>query len=305
MTTLTTAVVFPGQGSQFVGMLSSYEQNETVRDIFHEASNVLGNDLWEIAQKNPDNLLNQTEITQPVLLAASVALWKVSQQKNHLNPVVLAGHSLGEYTALVCSEALSFKVGVGLVSKRGKYMQEAVPPGKGSMAAIVGLTQDAVDKICLEAAQNRILSSANINTPEQIVVAGEIDAVLTAMELAKQSGAKLVKKLEVSVPSHCLLMQSAAEKMKLLLDQCELSLPKIPVVQNADAQPFQEVSQIKEGLVRQLFSPVRWVETVQYIVQHYRPQQLIECGPGKILTGLNKRILSNQEAVSLAYEEMK
>jgi len=305
MTTLTTAVVFPGQGSQFVGMLSSYEHNETVRKIFHEASNVLGNDLWEIAQKNPDNLLNQTEITQPILLTASFALWKVAQENKHLNPVVFAGHSLGEYTALVCSEALSFKKGVEIVSKRGKYMQEAVPPGKGSMAAIVGLSQESVDKVCMTSAHNRIVSSANINSPEQIVIAGETEAVLEAMELAKQSGAKLVKKLEVSVPSHCLLMKSAAKKMQVLLDECELLLPKIPVVQNADAKESQNISDIKDGLVRQLYSPVRWVESVKYIIQRYQPQQLIECGPGKILTGLNKRILNNQEAISLAFEEIK
>lgn len=306
---LKTAWVFPGQGSQFPGMLSSYEHNDGVRALFQEASEVLECDIWKIAQTNPDNLLNQTAITQPVLLTAGVALWNEFQRVNSATPnrpLVFAGHSLGEYTALVCSGVLAFKEAVGLVFQRGKAMQEAVPEGQGAMAAVIGLSPDVIESLCKEVVDtdHKIVSAANLNSPEQIVIAGESSAVDKVMELAKQAGAKLVKKLDVSVPSHCLLMKPAADKMKIALEQCTWQLPRIPVIQNADACVHQDISTIKDALVRQLYSPVRWVESIRYLVSHYRPEQIIECGPGKVLTGLNKRIFNNKETESLTFEEI-
>lgn len=285
------AMVFPGQGSQSVGMLQTLAQKfALIEKTFSEASSVLNYDLWDIVQNGPAEKLNQTAITQPALLAASVALWRLWNELNHAKPVVFAGHSLGEYSALVCANALAFEDAVNLVSLRGQYMQEAVPLGVGSMAAIIGLAEETLISICKNDAQNEIVSCANFNSPGQIVIAGNVAAVERVMANAKAAGAKLVKKLDVSVPSHCLLMKPAAEKLAQQLDKITLHKPEIPVIHNADVISHENSADIKLALKKQLVSPVRWVETVNKITHDYAIEKIVECGPGKVLIGLNKRI---------------
>lgn len=293
------AMVFPGQGSQSVGMLSGFSNN-IIQQTFREASEILSYDLWDVAQNNAENKLNVTEITQPVLLTASVALWRLWLDQNGAMPIVLAGHSLGEYSALVCSEVLSFSDAVRLVSERGKFMQEAVPEGQGAMAAIIGLSIEQLDEICQIASEGEVVSAANINSPGQIVIAGHAGAVMRAMNLSKEKGAKLVKKLDVSVPSHCALMNLAAEKLSLLLDNIDIKIPKIPVIHNATADVKQDIMGIKQALSCQLFSPVRWIESIEKIVKNYPVDIIIECGPGKTLSGLNKRIIDTVQTISLS-----
>jgi [acyl-carrier-protein] S-malonyltransferase len=286
------AVVFPGQGSQSIGMLDKFN-GEVISNTFLEAAQILNYDLWDIIKQGPAEKLNQTEITQPALLVSSVALWRLWKEKNPtLSPVVLAGHSLGEYSALVCSGVLNFEDAVKCVSNRGKYMQEAVPEGKGAMAAIIGLSPEIAQKICETASQGEVVSAANINSPGQIVIAGEVQAVERAMILAKAMGAKLVKKLDVSVPSHCALMNSAADKLKLLLENIVFHEPKIPVIQNISAAATNNMTEIKSALFKQLSYPVRWVESVETMARDFVPEIIIECGPGKVLAGLNKRIVN-------------
>jgi len=287
------AMVFPGQGSQSMGMLSGFS-NTIIQETFQEASEILSYDLWDIIQNNINNKLNQTEITQPALLTASIALWRLWLDQNGVRPVVMAGHSLGEYSALVCSEALSFSDAVKLVSQRGKLMQEAVPEDQGTMAAIVGLSLEQLDEICETASEGEIVSTANINSPGQIVIAGHTGAVDRAMSLSKEKGAKLVKKLDVSVPSHCALMNTASEKLSVLLNNSDIKIPKIAVIHNADTDIRKDVAGIRQVLSRQLFSPVRWVESIEKIVKNYAVEIIIECGPGKVLSGLNKRIVNIQ-----------
>lgn len=288
------AMVFPGQGSQSMGMLSGYINNSIIEKTFQEASEILSYDLWDIIKNNVDNKLNQTEITQPALLTASVALWRLWLDQNGVKPVVMAGHSLGEYSALVCSEALSFSDAVKLVSQRGKFMQQAVPEGVGAMAAIIGLSLEQLDEICRTASEGEIVSQANINSPGQIVIAGHTGAVDRTMKLSKEAGAKLVKKLDVSVPSHCALMNSASEKLSVLFNNIDIKIPKIAVINNTDAEVQQDSIMIKQALSRQLYTPVRWVESVEKIVKNYAVDIIIECGPGKVLSGLNKRIVNIQ-----------
>lgn len=299
------AFVFPGQGSQSVGMLSELarEYPNIILETFEQASQVLGYDLWSLTQNGPDTELNQTEQTQPALLAASVATWRIWQSLAAPQPILLAGHSLGEYSALVCAGVMDFSTAVKLVSNRGRYMQEAVPEGKGAMAAIVGLNNDAIIAICMQAAQNDIVAPANYNAIGQTVIAGEIAAVQRAVELAKLAGAKIAKLIPVSVPSHSELMRPAATKMQLDLAGIKLNPPQIPVLQNVDVTAHNQDEQIKQALVQQLYSPVRWVETIQQL-NYNGINLIIECGPGKVLAGLIKRIEPNLTTVSLHSKEL-
>lgn len=295
----TLAIVFPGQGSQSVGMLADIAARfPQVQETFTEASDVLGYDLWQLVQSGPADKLDQTAHTQPALLAASYAVWRILQSGNLIIPASLAGHSLGEYTALVCANALSFSDAIRLVAARGLYMQEAVAPGVGAMAALIGLDEAQVVKICEQAKQeNEILSPANFNSLGQIVVAGHKASVETAIVLAKEHGAKLAMLIPVSVPSHCQLMQPAADRLKELLDTIHFQPPRIPVINNVSVTAYENADAIRDGLVKQLYMPVRWIETVQYFIAQ-QITQIVECGPGKVLTGLNKRIDKNLQLMT-------
>lgn len=292
--------VFPGQGSQKLTMLKELaEVHPEVGATFAEASEVLQRDLWEIAQVDSENLLDRTDITQPILLTASIAIWRVWQAQGGAMPSLLAGHSLGEYSALVCAEVISFRNAVTLVNRRGLYMQNAVPPGLGKMAAIVGLDNEAIEKACQEAAQGAVVSAANFNSAGQTVIAGEAEAVERAMALCKEAGAKRALPLKVSVPSHCALMQPAADELAEDLEGIEFSEAKIPVVQNATAQLVSDPTLIKQNLLSQLYLPVRWVDCIQ-TMSSTGIFRLVECGPGKVLSGLVKRI--NPELVCIGTE---
>ncbi|MGF1698850.1 ACP S-malonyltransferase [Photobacterium makurazakiensis] len=284
------AIVFPGQGSQTVGMLAELaEQFAIVKQTFAEASEALGYDLWALVQNGPAEDLNQTHRTQPALLTASVTIWRVWQQQGGEQPALLAGHSLGEYSALVCAGVIDFKEAVKLVELRGQLMQEAVPAGVGAMSAIIGLDNDAIAKACEEAAQDQICSPVNFNSPGQVVIAGNKEAVERANVLCKEAGAKRALPLPVSVPSHCALMQPAAEKLAIALESIEFSAPALPVINNADVATETDPAAIKQALVKQLHSPVRWTESVERMVSE-GVESLLELGPGKVLTGLTKRI---------------
>lgn len=296
------AVVFPGQGSQSVGMLADVAaEYPEVLQTYAEASDALGFDLWKLTSEGPQASLDQTEHTQPALLAGGVAIWRIlSSRVNALSSAVLAGHSLGEYTALVCANALSFQDAARLVAARGRFMQAAVPSGVGSMAAIIGLDEAAVAELCQEAAQpGEVLSPANYNSVGQVVIAGHAQAVERAMALAKSKGAKMAVAIPVSVPSHCELMRPAALQLSELLANTALHTPTQRVMSNADVQWLTSPEAIRDGLVRQLFSPVRWVETIQAFQQN-GVTDVIECGPGKVLTGLMKRIDKNLKLLSTA-----
>lgn len=286
----TLAFVFPGQGSQQVGMLSELaETHPVIKNTFAEASEVLGYDLWDLVQNGPEEDLNQTDKTQPALLTSGVALWRLWQEQNGTKPAVVAGHSLGEYTALVCAGAISFADGVNLVKLRGEFMQQAVPAGSGAMAAILGLADDAIEKACQAAEQGEVVSPVNYNCPGQIVIAGEKAAVDRAIENCKEAGAKRAIPLPVSVPSHCALMKPAAEKMAVELSKIEISMPEIDVVQNVTAAIPASVDELKENLLAQLYSPVLWTKTIQGLVEQGL-ESTVECGPGKVLSGLNKKV---------------
>lgn len=285
------AFVFPGQGSQQLGMLkAANEAYPLISETFMQASEALSKDLWALTQADSDIELNQTQNTQPILLTASVALWRVWQQLKGPIPALLAGHSLGEYTALVCANAMSLEDAVKLVAYRGQLMQAAVPEGKGAMAAIIGMDDnELLESVCVEAAQGQIVSCANFNAIGQTVIAGDTQAVERACALAKERGAKRAIPLPVSVPSHCALMKGPAEKLKEALANIRLSPPTIPVIQNVDVKTHQHPDEIRECLISQLYCPVRWVETVQRLV-HEGTQHVVECGPSKVLSGLVKRI---------------
>lgn len=284
------AIVFPGQGSQAVGMLAELaEQFDVVKQTFAEASDALGYDLWALVQNGPVEDLNQTHRTQPALLTASVAIWRVWQQQGGEQPTVLAGHSLGEYSALVCAGVIDFKEAVKLVELRGQLMQEAVPAGVGAMSAIIGLDNDAIAKACEEAAQGQVVSPVNFNSPGQVVIAGNKEAVERANVLCKEAGAKRALPLPVSVPSHCALMKPAADKLAVALESIEFSAPAVPVINNADVATETDPAAIKQALVKQLYGPVRWTESVERMAEE-GIEQLLEMGPGKVLTGLTKRI---------------
>lgn len=282
--------VFPGQGSQKLGMLSNLAtQYPIIEQTFVEASEVLQMDLWEIAQHNGAGNLDQTQITQPVLLAGSIAIWRLWNQQQAATPSILSGHSLGEYSALVCAGVLDFRDGISLVHKRGQFMQSSVAPGAGKMAAIIGLDNVAITEACAQAAQGQTVSPANFNSMGQTVIAGDADAVERAMALCKEAGAKRALLLNVSVPSHCALMHPAAEKLEQELNHVEFNTASIPVVQNANAEINPDPAQIKENLIRQLYAPVLWVDSIQLIYKS-GIGKLIECGPGKVLCGLIRRI---------------
>ncbi|HIF9420501.1 TPA: ACP S-malonyltransferase [Photobacterium damselae] len=284
------AIVFPGQGSQAVGMLAELaEQFPIVQATFAEASEVLGYDLWALVQNGPAEDLNQTHRTQPALLTASVAIWRVWQEKGGEQPTVLAGHSLGEYSALVCAGVIDFKEAVKLVELRGQLMQEAVPAGVGAMSAIIGLDNDAIAKACADAAEDQVCSSVNFNSPGQVVIAGNKEAVDRANALCKEAGAKRALLLPVSVPSHCELMKPAADKLAVALENMTFNTPAIPVINNADVATETDPAAIKLALVKQLYGPVRWTESVERMAAE-GIEELLEMGPGKVLTGLTKRI---------------
>ncbi len=287
---MSFAFIFPGQGSQSVGMLADLAaQYAQVAETFVEASEALGYDLWKITQEGPADELNQTHITQPAMLAGGIAVHRVWQAQGGARPLAMAGHSLGEYTALVAAGSLSLADAVQLVADRGRFMQEAVPAGVGAMAAILGLDDARVIEVCKQAAQGEVVSAVNFNSPGQVVVAGHKAAVERAVELAKEAGAKRALLLPVSVPSHCSLMLPAAEKLAERLAGIEFSAPAIPVYNNVDVTAESDAEAIRAALKRQLFSPVRWVETIQALADA-GVDTVVECGPGKVLAGLNKRI---------------
>ncbi|ELV8763265.1 ACP S-malonyltransferase [Vibrio fluvialis] len=293
------AIVFPGQGSQAVGMLAELgEQYDVVKQTFAEASDALGYDLWAMVQNGPAEDLNQTFRTQPALLASSVAIWRVWQELGLEQPEVLAGHSLGEYSALVCAGVIDFKAAIKLVELRGQLMQEAVPAGTGAMYAIIGLDDAAIAKACEEAAQGDVVSPVNFNSPGQVVIAGQKDAVERAGALCKEAGAKRALPLPVSVPSHCALMKPAAEKLAVALEALTFNTPQIPVINNVDVVAETDPAKIKDALVRQLHSPVRWTEGVEKMAEQ-GIEKLIEVGPGKVLTGLTKRIVKTLDAAAV------
>lgn len=284
------AFVFPGQGSQTVGMLSDLiDASQTARNTFIEASDALGFDLTKIVLEGPVEVLNSTDNTQPALLTASVAIWRHYLAQGGTQPSVLAGHSLGEYSALTCAGVIGFQDAVKLVQARGTYMQEAVPSGIGAMSAVIGLDDDKVMAACEASAQGQVVSAVNFNSPGQVVIAGNAEAVARAGDACKAAGAKRAMPLPVSVPSHCALMQPAADKLATDLESIHFNLASIPVINNVDVSVETDGSNIKKALVRQLYSPVRWTETVQKMAQD-GVENLFECGPGKVLTGLTKRI---------------
>lgn len=287
------AFVFPGQGSQSVGMLNQLATNAPeIKQTFAHASDILGKDLWKLACEGPEEELNQTQNTQPLMLVAGIAVWDVWCKRSAIRPAWMAGHSLGEYTALVCSGAIFFEDAVKLVAERAKLMQEAVPAGEGAMAAILGLEDATVNSICTQAAEKDVVSAVNFNAPGQVVIAGHTIAVDRAVALAKEAGAKRAVRLPVSVPSHCMLMKPAAEKLESYLQDMSVIAPKIQVIHNVNVMAHNEPELIKAALIAQLYQPVRWVESIIQL-NNKGVSNFIECGPGKVLTGLNKRIIKD------------
>ncbi|WP_213999759.1 ACP S-malonyltransferase [Arsukibacterium sp.] len=292
------AIVFPGQGSQSVGMLSDLYQHDIVKTTFAEASAALGYDLWALVANGPEADLNETQRTQPALLTASVAIWRLWQQQGGATPAYFAGHSLGEYSALVCADVLSLGAAVKLVEQRGQYMQQAVPAGVGGMSAIIGLDDALIAKACAEAAQGEVVAPVNYNSPGQVVIAGHKAAVERAGELCKAAGAKRALPLPVSVPSHCALMRPAAEQLSTDLAALNFNSPQLPVVNNVDVSIAIDSAAIKDALVRQLYSPVRWTETIEWLASN-GVTDVIELGAGKVLSGLIKRIDKNLNSSSV------
>lgn len=288
---------FPGQGSQSLGMMDGFDGNHIIRSTFEEASNELGQDLWTMINGTDSNVINETTHTQPLMLTAGVAIYRVYREMGGQIPAVVAGHSLGEYTALVVAESLNFIDAVKLVRLRAQLMQSAVPYGVGAMAAILGLEDEQIKEICSDVAQHEVVQAVNFNSPGQVVIAGHVAAVERAMVAAKEKGAKRALLLPVSVPSHCRLMKPAAEKLAQALQDIEILTPKIRVIHNADVASYNDALKIKDALTRQLYSPVRWTETVNMLVNEGITESA-ECGPGKVLAGLAKRI--NKMAVCTA-----
>lgn len=296
---VVSAFVFPGQGSQALGMLSNIAAEHTViQDTFAEASSALGYDLWKLVQEGPKEQLDQTDKTQPAILTASVALWRLWCEQTDVLPSYVAGHSLGEYSALVAADSLPFAEAVKLVELRGQLMQKAVPAGQGAMAAILGLTDDEVIVACAEAALGQVVSAVNFNAPGQVVIAGNTDAVARAIEVCKAKGAKRALPLPVSVPSHCELMRPAAEQFADSLAAATWKNPAIAIVQNVTADVSRDLQTLKENLLAQLYNPVRWVESMQ-ILAKLGVTTFVECGPGKVLGGLNKRCVKEAEVFAL------
>lgn len=292
------AFVFPGQGSQSVGMLSELATVfPVIKATFDEASTVFGRDLWALVQQGPEQELAQTEITQPIMLVAGVAVWRAWCHATAVRPALMAGHSLGEYTAYVCAEAVSLADGVALVKRRGELMRDACPGGQGKMAAILGMEDEALIRVCAEAAQGEVVQAVNFNAPGQTVIAGHSAAVDRAVELARQAGARKAMPLAVSVPCHSDLMRAASEELAAKLAATEIRKPVIPVVNNVDARIELEPALIREKLITQLYSPVLWVDSVKLMARQ-GVTAVVECGPGKVLCGMNKRIVRDLDVQS-------
>lgn len=297
--TYNLAFVFPGQGSQSVGMLADLAAGyPEIKRTFERASDALGKDLWAIVSDGPEEELNQTHNTQPAMLAAGVAVWEVWCKHSNVRPAWMAGHSLGEYTALVCSDAMSFEDGIKLVAARGRLMQEAVPAGIGAMAAILGLEDHQVVKVCADSAGNEIVSAVNFNSPGQVVIAGNAAAVERAMLAAKEAGAKRAVLLPVSVPSHCALMEAAAQKLDKQLQSTVIDTPKMTLIHNVDVASHSAPEVIRNALKEQIYKPVRWADSIKFM-HDQGVSCFVECGPGKVLVGLNKRIAKDAEQLSI------
>lgn len=297
---MTTAFVFPGQGSQSVGMLADIAtEYALVGETFAEASEALGYDLWQVVAYGPAEALNQTSVTQPAMLTAGIALYRILQAAGKADVAFMAGHSLGEYTALTAAGVFSLADAVRLVRARGEHMQSAVPEGIGAMAAILGLTDEQVGAACAQAAQGEVVAAVNFNSPGQVVIAGHKGAVERAMKLCREAGAKRALLLPVSVPSHCALMQPAADRLAQDLAQMSMQTPRVSVVNNVHVAVESDVKAIQAALLAQLYSPVRWVETVQFL-KTQGVMRLVEVGPGKVLAGLNKRIDNEIEHFAVA-----
>ena len=295
------AFVFPGQGSQKVGMLADLElKNKQVSDTFAEASDVLGYDMWKMVQEGPQEEINLTERTQPILLASSVAIWRIWLDKQGQKPSFMAGHSLGEWSALVCSETVSFSDALKIVQARGQYMQKAVPVGEGAMAAIIGLEDSIIIEACQSASEIGVVDAVNFNAPGQVVIAGSISAVNQAIEECKQAGAKRALPLPVSAPFHTSLMKPAADQLSELVNSVTFKQPSVPVVHNVHAETEENPDTIKTLMLEQIYKPVRWVDCVKTL-KSSGVNTLVECGPGKVLCGLNKRI--DKELLSLATDD--
>ena len=297
----TIAFVFPGQGSQKVGMLAAAHQRfDTVRDTFAEASDLLGYDMWDLIQNGEQEALNLTETTQPVLLSSSVALWRTWVAQGGSMPAVMAGHSLGEFSALVCAGALEFSDAVDLVRQRGSFMQAAVPVGVGAMAAIIGLDDETINRICNETSRSTegVVAAVNFNSPGQVVIAGHTATVESAITALKEAGAKRALPLPVSAPFHTELMKPAGEKLAEAISGMEIKTPAIPVVHNVHAQTEADPEKIRSLLIEQIYSPVQWSSCVKSMIEH-GASQVVECGPGKVLSGLNRRIDKSLSSFSL------
>ena len=292
--------IFPGQGSQSIGMMADFNGHPLIQSTFNEASEVLNVDFWKMATE-PNEDINQTIHTQPILLTAGIATWRLWQSKTDKLPTYLAGHSLGEYSALVASNAIEFKDALKLVKYRAEVMQKAVPEGVGAMAAILGMTDQEVVDACKEAQENEVVEAVNFNSPGQVVIAGNVLAVERAIDIAKSKGAKRAILLPVSVPSHCTLMQKASEELRAYLDTISIHKPSINVIHNVDVMTHDDANSIKDALSKQLCHPVRWVETIQKIASH-QISDIAECGPGKVLTGLAKRISAELKGAALVSE---
>ncbi|MEZ5508770.1 MAG: ACP S-malonyltransferase [Gammaproteobacteria bacterium] len=293
------AFVFPGQGSQSVGMLADLnEAFPIVKQTFDEASDVFGRDMWALAQQGPEQELAQTEITQPIMLIAGVAAWRAWCQASDIRPALMAGHSLGEYTAYVCADAITLADGVALVKRRGELMRDACPGGQGKMAAILGMEDDAIKSVCADAAQGEVVQAVNFNAPGQVVIAGHSTAVDRAIELAKKAGARKAMPLAVSVPCHSDLMRAASEELAAKLNAIQFNNPVIPVVNNIDARIELDPGKIREKLIVQLYSPVLWVDSVKTMAEQ-GITRMVECGPGKVLSGMNKRIVRELEVFNV------
>ncbi len=295
---MTTAIVFPGQGSQSVGMMQGYAGEPLVEKTFREAGELVGVDYWAMASAGPPEALNQTVNTQPLMLVAGIACWRVWRARGGAMPAYFAGHSLGEYSALVAAGSIRFEDAVPTVRLRAQAMQEAVPEGTGGIAAILGLDDAKLPELCAEAAQGEVLEPANLNSPGQVVIAGHRGAVERAMALAKEKGAKRAVMLPMSAPSHCSLMRPAAERLRERLAGIEVAKPAVPVIHNRSVEAYDDPARIRQALVEQLDHPVRWIEIVQFLAAH-GVDRIVECGPGKVLTGLDKRIAPGIAGVAL------
>lgn len=285
------AAVFPGQGSQSTGMLGELaEEFNIIKNTFEEGSEILGRDLWKITNQEDNTELNQTENTQPIMLAAGIAVWRLWQEQSGCQPVGMAGHSLGEYSALVASGALDFKQAMPLVAKRASLMQQAIPEGSGAMAAILGLDDDVIVEVCAQIKDKGVVEAVNFNSPGQVVIAGDAEAVDLAIEKLNEAGAKRAIKLSVSVPSHCSLMKDAAKELDIVLAGIEFSESAYPVLQNFEAKSYSSAEEKRSALSKQLYKPVKWVDSINNLNKEHAADNIIEFGPGKVLFGLNRRI---------------